>query len=168
MKSLTHRQKSAGDGSLSANNSTDAVGNGSSYNHQQSSSLSSSSIQHQLNSKKSSSNGGHATETELSSSGSSPDGQVVKKVKPLFRRTYSSAPPVTPTWVYVSIVVFAILTIVTIPVPFHPEPHKVPSLQHVFYYGWLTCMSTGLGALPFYLYPDIATFWIGISNGTYS
>jgi hypothetical protein len=88
-----------------------------------------------------------------------------KKVQPLFRRTYSQVPPETPTWVYITIIIFIIITFITIPQPFHPEPGMVPSVQHVFYYGWLTCISTGLGAIPFYLFPDVATFWIGISNG---
>ena len=73
---------------------------------------------------------------------------------------------VTPRWVYILLVVFALLTILTIPQPFHPTIKDGPTVRHVFYYGWLTAMSTGLGALPFLLYPDVGTFWVGISNGT--
>jgi hypothetical protein len=72
---------------------------------------------------------------------------------------------ITPQWVYVLLVLFALLTILTIPKPFHPTIQDGPSVRHVFYYGWLTAMSTGLGALPFLLYPDVATYWVGISNG---
>ena len=74
--------------------------------------------------------------------------------------------PVTPRWVYVLLVIFALLTILTIPHPFHPTVKDGPTIRHVFYYGWLTAMSTGLGALPFLLYPDVGTYWVGISNGT--
>ena len=74
----------------------------------------------------------------------------------------------TEAWVYVLLVIFVLLTIVTIPVPFHPTAPEGPTVRHVFYYGWLTAMSTGLGALPFLLFPDVATFWVGISNGTLS
>jgi cation transport ATPase len=73
---------------------------------------------------------------------------------------------VTPRWVYILLVVFALLTILTIPHPFHPTIKDGPTVRHVFYYGWLTAMSTGLGALPFLLYPDVGTYWVGISNGT--
>jgi cation transport ATPase len=74
---------------------------------------------------------------------------------------------VTPRWVYILLVVFALLTILTIPHPFHPTIKDGPTVRHVFYYGWLTAMSTGLGALPFLLYPDVGTYWVGISNGTF-
>jgi hypothetical protein len=73
---------------------------------------------------------------------------------------------VTPKWVYMLLVIFALLTILTIPHPFHPTMKDGPTVRHVFYYGWLTAMSTGLGALPFLLYPDVGTYWVGISNGT--
>lgn len=76
-----------------------------------------------------------------------------------------SAPKTTPMWVYALLVGFAIMTYATIPEPFHPLPGVAPTIKHVFYYGWLTAMSTGLGALPFLLFPDVATFWVGISNG---
>jgi hypothetical protein len=79
-----------------------------------------------------------------------------------------SSTATTENWVYVLLVIFVLLTIVTIPVPFHPTAPEGPTVRHVFYYGWLTAMSTGLGALPFLLYPDVATFWVGISNGTWS
>ena len=78
----------------------------------------------------------------------------------------SQTKTVTPQWVYILLVIFALLTILTIPHPFHPTIKDGPTVRHVFYYGWLTAMSTGLGALPFLLYPDVGTYWVGISNGT--
>lgn len=97
-----------------------------------------------------------------------PSQQVPRvKVKPLFRRTKSSVPPSTPLWVYCSIGIVILITIFTRPIPFQPELNQLPTIHHVFYYGWLTCVSTGLGAFPFYIFPDVATYWIGISNGTY-
>ena len=50
------------------------------------------------------------------------------------------AKPVTPRWVYILLVVFALLTILTIPQPFHPTIKDGPTVRHVFYYGWLTAM----------------------------
>lgn len=69
----------------------------------------------------------------------------------------------TPLWVKILLVVIAVISVTTIPHPFHPEGE--PSLQHVFYYGWLTALSTGLGVAPFVFLPDVPTFWVGISNG---
>lgn len=39
------------------------------------------------------------------------------------------------------------------------------SLQHVWYYGWITAISTGAGVLPFYFISEPNKFWMGISNG---
>lgn len=69
----------------------------------------------------------------------------------------------TPFWVIALLLVFVAVTIVTIPHPF--QPHGEPTMNHVFYYGWLTALSTGLGVLPFICLPDVPTFWVGISNG---
>lgn len=80
----------------------------------------------------------------------------------------NTPPAKTAPWVYVLLIGFAVLTYATIPVPLHPTPGTSPTIQHVFYYGWLTAMSTGLGALPFLFFPDVATYWVGISNGTFS
>eukprot|EP00977_Amphora_coffeiformis_P006176 scaffold1332_cov166-Amphora_coffeaeformis.AAC.4 len=69
----------------------------------------------------------------------------------------------TPLWVYVLLVVFAIVSFVTYPVPF--QPHGEPTLRHVFFYGWMTAISTGCGVLPFLVLPEVPKFWVGISNG---
>jgi hypothetical protein len=72
----------------------------------------------------------------------------------------------TPSWVYASFVLCSVVTVVFFPRPFQPPHGTEPTLQHVFYYGWLTALSTGLGALPFCLFPKIASYWVGVSNGT--
>ena len=70
----------------------------------------------------------------------------------------------TPTWVNALLISFALVTVVTYPVPF--QPHGEPTLKHVFFYGWMTAISTGCGVLPFMILQDVAKFWVGISNGT--
>jgi hypothetical protein len=70
----------------------------------------------------------------------------------------------TPTWVLVLLVLFAVITYVTYPVPF--QPHGEPTLRHVFFYGWMTAISTGLGVLPFMVLQQVGKYWVGISNGT--
>jgi hypothetical protein len=81
------------------------------------------------------------------------------------RKSVASGKAETPSWVYASFVLFSAISIVFFPRPFQPPHGTDPSLQHVFYYGWLTALSTGLGALPFCLVPKIASYWVGVSNG---
>jgi hypothetical protein len=71
----------------------------------------------------------------------------------------------TERWVYLVLIAFVIITIVACPQPF--VPHGKPSIQHVFFYGWLTAVSTGLGVFPFIFLKGVKTYWVGISNGKY-
>jgi hypothetical protein len=73
--------------------------------------------------------------------------------------------PATPVSSMVVMAILIVLTIVTIPTPL--QPVGKPSLQHVWYYGWITAISTGLGVLPLVFIPNLDSYWIGISNGTY-
>lgn len=73
----------------------------------------------------------------------------------------------TPMWVYGALVSFAIVSYVTMPNPLQPHHGEEPSIQHVFYYGWLTAISTGLGAIPLVFAPNLPSYWVGISNGTF-
>lgn len=61
--------------------------------------------------------------------------------------------------------VVVIVSYVTLPQPLQPHHGEEPSIQHVFYYGWLTAVSTGLGALPLAFAPNLSAYWVGISNG---
>ena len=72
----------------------------------------------------------------------------------------------TSPWVYCALVLFFIISYVTMPDPLQPPHGQTPSIQHVFYYGWLTAISTGLGAIPLVFAPSLASYWVGISNGT--
>ena len=72
----------------------------------------------------------------------------------------------TAPWVYFALVIFAVITYVAKPDPLQPPRGEAPSIQHVFYYGWLTAISTGLGAIPLVFAPNLASYWVGISNGT--
>jgi hypothetical protein len=71
----------------------------------------------------------------------------------------------TPNWVYGALVAIVATTYFTMPVPLQPQHGETPSIQHVFYYGWLTAVSTGLGAIPLAFTRNLASFWVGISNG---
>ena len=71
----------------------------------------------------------------------------------------------TPTWAYVAFMAIVIISYIALPNPLQPHHGEEPSIQHVFYYGWLTAVSTGLGALPLVFAPDLSAYWVGISNG---
>lgn len=73
----------------------------------------------------------------------------------------------TAPWVWCTLATFVIITYVTMPVPLQPPHGQAPSIQHVFYYGWLTAIFTGLGAVPLAFAPNLASYWVGLSNGTY-
>mmetsp|Transcript_13354 Transcript_13354/g.20245 ORF Transcript_13354/g.20245 Transcript_13354/m.20245 type:complete len:321 (-) Transcript_13354:190-1152(-) len=66
---------------------------------------------------------------------------------------------------YSSIVGFSItilITIFTCPKELHTL--NGTTVLHVWYYGWLTAISTGLGVIPLILVPQLDSFWIGCAN----
>ena len=74
-----------------------------------------------------------------------------------------SPPATTLEWGTLAMLIF--LTYTLMPHPLHPEGE--PSVQHVFYYGWLTAVSTGFGVVPLIFAPNLPSFWVGVSNGTF-
>lgn len=71
--------------------------------------------------------------------------------------------PQNSKYCYLALIVLAVISLTTIPSPFQPVGE--PSLWHVWYYGWITALSTGLGVLPLVFAPDLDSYWVGISNG---
>ena len=64
-------------------------------------------------------------------------------------------------WVLLAIVIA--ITIFTYP---SIDSWKVKVTEmHVFYYGWVTAVSTGLGAIPFLFFSQPKKFWMGVTNG---
>ena len=41
---------------------------------------------------------------------------------------------------------------------------KDPNVGHVWFYGWLAAITTGLGALPLLFFSSYSTYWFGVSN----
>jgi len=72
----------------------------------------------------------------------------------------------TSPWVWACLALFALITFAAMPDPLQPPHGQAPSVQHVFYYGWLTAIFTGLGAIPLAFAPNLAAYWVGLSNGT--
>ena len=73
----------------------------------------------------------------------------------------------TPTWAYIALGVILALSYFTLPDPLQPHHGEQPTMQHVFYYGWLTAVSTGLGAIPLAFAPRLDSYWVGVSNGRF-
>jgi cation transport ATPase len=46
-----------------------------------------------------------------------------------------------------------------------PKADDGKSAQYVWWCGWLTAITTGLGALPFYWIHNVNKYWLGICNG---
>lgn len=69
--------------------------------------------------------------------------------------------PTILEWAALALLIF--LTYFFMPHPLHPVGE--PSIHHVFYYGWLTAVSTGLGVVPLIFAPNLAAYWVGVSNG---
>jgi hypothetical protein len=74
-------------------------------------------------------------------------------------------PTPTTTLEWFALVFLLFLTYILMPHPLHPE--NEPTAHHVFYYGWLTAISTGLGVVPLLLAPNLAPYWVGVCNGMY-
>jgi len=63
---------------------------------------------------------------------------------------------------YIVLIILFVITVVTIPRPF--QPVGKPTVLHVWYYGWITAISTGLGVLPLVFTPKLDSYLIGVSN----
>lgn len=73
--------------------------------------------------------------------------------------------PKTSSISMIALLIILIITVVTIPRPF--QPVGKPTLLHVWYYGWITAISTGLGVIPLIFIPKLDSYWVGVSNGKY-
>jgi len=63
----------------------------------------------------------------------------------------------------VILVVMAIITHFARPSTLTPVG-GMSTIQHVFYYGWVAALSTGLGALPLMFMGAVKDHWLGLSN----
>eukprot|EP00978_Attheya_sp_CCMP212_P047031 scaffold421189_cov48-Attheya_sp.AAC.4 len=63
---------------------------------------------------------------------------------------------------YFFMLLIIIISYVTLPDTLQPKGK--PTILHVWYYGWISAISTGLGVVPLVFFPNLDAFWIGISN----
>ena len=68
--------------------------------------------------------------------------------------------------------VFYVLIVILISIITYPKDfiyglglHVGVPLSFVWYYGWITCAATGLGAVPFMFWKEPSKLMIGLSNG---
>ncbi len=73
--------------------------------------------------------------------------------------------PTTPTITKVAMMFIAFITIMTYPETL--QPVGKPTLNHVWYFGWISALSTGLGVLPLVFSPKFDTYWVGVTNGKF-
>ena len=65
------------------------------------------------------------------------------------------------TWNMISLSILLLITFVTMPSPLQTQN---PTVLHVWYYGWISAISTGFGAVPFYFWSHPSGRWLGVSN----
>lgn len=73
----------------------------------------------------------------------------------------NNARPRTPKRAVFAALVMIIISYLALPETLQPEK---PTVHHVFYYGWISALSTGLGVLPLIFVPNLDDYWIGVSN----
>jgi len=61
-----------------------------------------------------------------------------------------------------ALAVLLIISYIALPSDLRPTQ---PTIQHVFYYGWVTALSTGLGAVPLFFADDVGKTTLGVCNG---
>lgn len=67
----------------------------------------------------------------------------------------------TSWWTWAGYLLLLLVSKYTLPEDLHPVS---PTLKHVWYYGWVTALSTGLGAAPLLLAHDMGKQMLGIGN----
>mmetsp|Transcript_2238 Transcript_2238/g.3185 ORF Transcript_2238/g.3185 Transcript_2238/m.3185 type:complete len:363 (+) Transcript_2238:325-1413(+) len=68
----------------------------------------------------------------------------------------------TSTITIISMILIAVISIFTYPESLQPVGR--PTVNHVWYFGWISALSTGLGVLPLIFSPDFNTYWVGVTN----
>ncbi|CAM9460208.1 unnamed protein product, partial [Phaeothamnion confervicola] len=67
----------------------------------------------------------------------------------------------TSWWTYLGLALLLAISKYTMPDDLHPAK---PTLQHVWYHGWVTALSTGLGAVPLIFARELGKRMLGTSN----
>jgi len=85
-----------------------------------------------------------------------------KAVAPSPNSHEDAGQPVTSKTAIVGAIVVLLISYFTMPNSLQPVGR--PTVHHVWYFGWISAISTGLGVLPLVFAPDLDTYWVGVSN----
>lgn len=67
----------------------------------------------------------------------------------------------TSRWTWVGYFLLLAITKYTLPDELHTSN---PTLRHVWFYGWVTALSTGVGAAPLFFFPDLGKAMLALGN----
>lgn len=62
-------------------------------------------------------------------------------------------------WILMACVV--LISIISIP---RTQGYSKPTIHEVFFYGWMTAVSTGLGVVPFLIFKEPNKFYLGVGS----
>lgn len=75
-----------------------------------------------------------------------------------------SEPKSTEVQSYIVLALLATITYATYPGVTWGNNALVPTMHTVFYYGWISAISTGFGVLPLCFISEMREYWIGVTN----
>lgn len=113
---------------------------------------------------------------EQEESTASSSSAVLTEVHPPSSETLSSESPSkmtaksqesssTETSLLTKAILLIIVAITYFTYPETLQPIGNPTVNHVWYYGWISALSTGLGVLPLVFSSNVHSWWIGVTNG---
>ena len=93
-------------------------------------------------------------------------GRVTRKKTDVVAEQPKPSAPTASKATIIGAVIVALISYFTLPDSLQPVGR--PTVQHVWYYGWISALSTGLGVIPLIFAPDLDKYWVGVSNGELS
>lgn len=76
--------------------------------------------------------------------------------------TMATAQKRIPNMEVIATIIIVLISYFTFPEPLHPVGR--PTVLHVWYFGWISALSTGLGVLPLMFTHDLDSYWVGATN----
>lgn len=80
----------------------------------------------------------------------------------LNKETVDESPVRTPKRAILGSIIILLISYFTYPETL--QPVGKPTVQHVWYFGWISALSTGLGVIPLFFAPEFDSYYIGVAN----
>jgi cation transport ATPase len=106
-----------------------------------------------------------STKSLLSSSSVDPFQETLRAKSQAHQKKQKQKQPMKQD--YVSLILLAIVLLITIATYPQENITNGVNIQHVWYNGWITAVATGFGVLPFFFLSEPNKYWMGISNGKF-